>query len=164
MMTREQVVTEARTWIGTPFHQNQMLKGVGVDCGRLLYAIYRAAGIIPADDAPEPDDPSGPITGRYAHDWFANTTNERYLRRAMRYGWKIAESVCIRTMNPLPGNLVLTRCVGSENYNHGGIVVAWPHVIHCCDPEVEQVCAMDHKLWAYKKTVILDPWEKVKQQ
>ena len=54
MKTREEVVNEAASWIGTPVHQNAMVKGAGVDCGRLLYAVYRFAEIIPAEDAPEP--------------------------------------------------------------------------------------------------------------
>lgn len=31
-ITREQIVTEARTWIGTPFHHQGRVKGVGGDC------------------------------------------------------------------------------------------------------------------------------------
>lgn len=38
---REKVVTEAQTWIGTPWHNNQCLKGVGCDCVNLPYAVYQ---------------------------------------------------------------------------------------------------------------------------
>ena len=33
---REAVVTEAKTWIGTPFHHAARIKGAGVDCLMLL--------------------------------------------------------------------------------------------------------------------------------
>jgi hypothetical protein len=32
MPTRAQIVTEARTWLGTPFHHQGRVRGVGVDC------------------------------------------------------------------------------------------------------------------------------------
>lgn len=160
MKTREEVVNEAASWIGTPVHQNAMVKGAGVDCGRLLYAVYRFAEIIPAEDAPEPDDPSGPVTGRYSPDWYCNTTEERYLRRAMRYAALIAETFCTRSVRALPGSLALVKCVGSKLYNHGGIVVSWPHVIHLGYHDVEQICVMHHRNWTHKEVAIFDPWEK----
>ncbi len=45
---------EARSWQGTPFFANSEARGRdgGVDCVRLLHAIYRAAGVIPAIEIP----------------------------------------------------------------------------------------------------------------
>jgi hypothetical protein len=162
MVTREEVVKEARSWVGTPAAQNQMVKGAGVDCGTYLYAVYLACGIVPTDDPHEESDPSGPVTGRYSHDWFANASSERYLRRALRYGKLIAEAVCAPSTKALPGNLVLARCVGSKYYNHGGIVVVWPRVLHCYG-KVEEICVMDQRLWSYREIVILDPWAKASE-
>lgn len=48
-MKRAEIVAEARTWIGTPFHHQAVLKGVGVDCRGLLLGIARAFDI-PAQD------------------------------------------------------------------------------------------------------------------
>lgn len=45
MLTREAVINEARTWIGTPFHHGQIVKGVGVDCVGLIRGIGQAFGI-----------------------------------------------------------------------------------------------------------------------
>jgi NlpC/P60 family putative phage cell wall peptidase len=42
MTTRGQIVDEARAWIGTPFHHQASLKGVGCDCIGLLRGIGRA--------------------------------------------------------------------------------------------------------------------------
>jgi cell wall-associated NlpC family hydrolase len=37
----EQILTEARSWIGTPWHHNQACKGVGVDCARLYQSVLK---------------------------------------------------------------------------------------------------------------------------
>lgn len=49
MVTREQVIAEARSWIGTPFMHQQTIKGVGVDCGGIPRGVCIALGTFPAD-------------------------------------------------------------------------------------------------------------------
>jgi cell wall-associated NlpC family hydrolase len=39
--TRQSILTEARTWIGTPYHHKGRVKGVGVDCGGILYELFK---------------------------------------------------------------------------------------------------------------------------
>jgi cell wall-associated NlpC family hydrolase len=41
----ERILTEARSWIGTPWHHNQACKGVGVDCARLYGAVLESLGV-----------------------------------------------------------------------------------------------------------------------
>jgi cell wall-associated NlpC family hydrolase len=149
--TRQEVAKEAQSWIGTPYHLRGMVKGAGADCATFIYMVFKSCGLIPKDDQ---------FSERYSHDWFCNTKNEWYLMHAMRYGWKVAESHCTRRATALPGDMVLTRCVKSPLYNHGGIVISWPHVVHAVVPEVEQCCVMDHRLWAYKDIAIFNPWER----
>lgn len=45
-VSRQTVVAEARAWLGTPYHHQQMLKGVGVDCGMLVGGVAIASGVI----------------------------------------------------------------------------------------------------------------------
>lgn len=45
MITGEDVVKEARTWIGCPFHDQASLKGVGCDCIGLIRGVGKALGI-----------------------------------------------------------------------------------------------------------------------
>lgn len=52
MITREEWVKQARTWIGTPFHHQGRLKGVGADCVGFLLGVGAELGI----EAP-PDNP-----------------------------------------------------------------------------------------------------------
>lgn len=49
MATRADIVEEARSWIGTPFHHQASLKGVGVDCVGLIRGIMVAKNNMPED-------------------------------------------------------------------------------------------------------------------
>jgi NlpC/P60 family putative phage cell wall peptidase len=44
-MTREQILTEARSWVGTPWHHQGRLKHVGVDCVGLIVGVASALGL-----------------------------------------------------------------------------------------------------------------------
>lgn len=45
MTTGADIVTEARTWVGTPFHHQARLKGVGVDCAGVVIGVAHALGL-----------------------------------------------------------------------------------------------------------------------
>lgn len=45
------VICEARRWIGTPFHHQGRLLGVGVDCAGLVVGVARALGVCDYDVA-----------------------------------------------------------------------------------------------------------------
>lgn len=49
MATRNQIVIEARAWLGTRFHHQASAKGVGCDCIGLVRGVGIACGIYPAD-------------------------------------------------------------------------------------------------------------------
>jgi cell wall-associated NlpC family hydrolase len=48
-MTGEEIVAVARGWIGTPFHHQGRLKGVGVDCVGLVIGVAKELHILPDD-------------------------------------------------------------------------------------------------------------------
>lgn len=61
MTTRADIVTEARRWLGTPFHHQGRQRGVGVDCAGLVVMTARSFGLEsgykdPLNYAPEPHD------------------------------------------------------------------------------------------------------------
>ena len=62
-MTRPDIVAAARGWIGTPYHHQASLKGVGCDCLGLLRGVWRE--LLGAEPEPVPAygpdwaDPSG---------------------------------------------------------------------------------------------------------
>lgn len=151
MITRAEVVKEAMSWLGTPYRLGGMVKGAGVDCATFLYCVYKICGIIRDGDQ---------FIERYSHDWFRNTNQERYGLRALLYAHKVAEGVCNRSLRPEPGNYALSKAAGSKVWNHGGIVVAWPTLIHTVYEGVQIANAFDHEHWQYREVVILDPWLK----
>ena len=59
MVKVEQFITEARSWINTPWVQNQACKGKGVDCVRLPYAAAISVGIELKDPGNYSNDPVG---------------------------------------------------------------------------------------------------------
>jgi len=107
---RAAVVTEAQSWLRTPYHHRGRLKGVGADCAQLPAAVYAACGLIPE---PPLDD--------YPRDWHLHRSAERYMERVTQYASEIFT-------DPLPGDFVLYRW--GRCFAHGAIVVRWPHIIH----------------------------------
>jgi cell wall-associated NlpC family hydrolase len=108
-MTRADVVSEALSWLGTPYHHQGRIKGVGVDCAMLLADVYHVCGLIPHID-PRP----------YPPDWHFHRSQERYLGWVRQYAHEV--------VTPLPGDIAVFqfgRCV-----SHGAIVVEWPTIVH----------------------------------
>ena len=109
---RAAIVAEARSWIGTPYHPDAAIKGVGVDCARFVAEVHFNAGAVER-------------TGHeaYAPDWFAHTAEQRLRAEVMRHGFEIAEP------EVKPGDVVLYRL--GRVYAHAAIVVDWPReIIH----------------------------------
>jgi NlpC/P60 family putative phage cell wall peptidase len=51
LITRADVVTEARRWIGTPYQHQARCLGAGVDCAGLVIEVARSLGIFSVDYA-----------------------------------------------------------------------------------------------------------------
>lgn len=70
-ITRSQIVTEALSWLDTPWHHHQCCKGCGVDCVQLLYGIGRAVGFVPSDYVIENYEPlaRGSFLVRHLESW-----------------------------------------------------------------------------------------------
>ncbi len=58
-VTRDQIVMEIRSWLGTPFHHQGRLKGVGVDCFGLITQTVRSVGLGSFDVLDYHTQPSG---------------------------------------------------------------------------------------------------------
>lgn len=59
MTTRQQVVDEARKWLGTPFHHQGRCLGVGVDCVGLISETGKALGLTTHDSVDYSREPDG---------------------------------------------------------------------------------------------------------
>lgn len=108
---RVAVVSEAITWINTPWRHQGNLRGVGVDCGHFMMAPYVACGII------EPVDP-----GNYSRHWNLHRTDEVYLGFVQQHTREIARAEIG------PGDVFLCRY--GLTYSHGGIIIDPPRVLH----------------------------------
>ncbi|WP_151765199.1 NlpC/P60 family protein [Acinetobacter soli] len=105
-----EAVAEAMTWLGTPYHHQGRVKGVGVDCGTLICEVYEKVGLMDHLD-PRP----------YPPDWHMHQMGERYLEHI--------KSVCDEVEgSPQPGDIVLYKI--GKCVSHGAIVVEWPTIIH----------------------------------
>lgn len=122
--TRQQVVAEARSWIGTRYHHAGRIKAVrdatgaivdrgGVDCATLVACVYAAVGLIPDIDVPH-----------YPPDWHQHRKAERYLSTVL------AHATEIEVAQAQQGDLLLFRF--GLVFAHGAIVVdpGWPSAVH----------------------------------
>jgi len=110
MDLRKRIVEEAYSWLGTPYHHQAMVKGAGVDCAMILVAIYREAGLLPADFDPRP----------YPQDWHLHRDEERYL------GWVL--KVCHETDTPQLGDVAVWKF--GRTFSHGAVYVGDNKIIH----------------------------------
>jgi NlpC/P60 family putative phage cell wall peptidase len=107
---RRAVLEEARSWLGTPYHDLAMVKGAGVDCAMLLKAVYEAVGI----EAPIKVD-------TYSPQWYLHRSDELYMQKVLERAREIPEDA-VR-----PADIVLYKF--GRCFAHGAIVVEWPRVI-----------------------------------
>lgn len=111
---RSKIVSEARSWIKTPYHHRGNKKGVAADCGMLLINVFSDAGVI---ERYNPD--------HYPMDWMMHRCEEKYLENVEQYAKKIKS-------DPMPGDIALFkfgRCI-----SHGGIITEWPMIVHAYKP------------------------------
>jgi cell wall-associated NlpC family hydrolase len=113
---REALVTETESWVGTPYRGWSCVKGVGVDCGQLLYGVYHNCGHVGVlNDLPK-DYPL------YVGQHQAST---EYINIVLTYFREIPEA------DVLPGDVVVWKLKGSLAYCHAAIVKTWPtYFIH----------------------------------
>jgi NlpC/P60 family putative phage cell wall peptidase len=96
------VLAEARSWLGTPYHHQASIKGVGVDCAMLLIAVFHACGLVPDID-PRP----------YSPEWMLHRDEEQFLGWLQQYG--------VETDDPQPGDVLVWRF--GRTFSHGAILV-----------------------------------------
>lgn len=108
---RSDVIREAMTWLGTPWHHRGRVKGVGVDCAQFLALVYEAAGAI----APVPEQ-------HYPVDWHLSREEPRFLAEVRRHAVPVPEA------SALPGDVAMFNF--GRHAAHGAIVLAWPRIVH----------------------------------
>ena len=108
MVTREEIVAAARGWLGTPYHHQASVKGVGSDCLGLIRGIWRELY------GPEPE-----AMPPYTPDWGSATGSETLLAAACRHLVKLDDVSTAR-----PGDVLVFRMRDEGVAKHAGILVS----------------------------------------
>lgn len=111
-VSREQIVTEARSWLGTPYQHQASCKGAGCDCLGLLRGVYGTFWPRPSDIPP------------YSASW------------AEGEGGKLLQTGIRRYLTPTspdkikPGDVLLFQYRAGFPAKHVGILSYETHFIH----------------------------------
>jgi cell wall-associated NlpC family hydrolase len=106
---RQRVITEALSWVGTPYRQLGATKGVAVDCSMLLCRVVIDAGIVEEFD-PRPYPPA----------WFIHRDDERYLE------WLATMAAPVEAGKP--GDVIAFRF--GRAYAHSGLIISDTQLVH----------------------------------
>jgi NlpC/P60 family putative phage cell wall peptidase len=109
--TRRLVLSQAMSWIGTPYRHQGSTRGVGCDCLGLVRGVWRA---VYQHEPPSP--------GPYAPDWAETAGTDRLMDAARKY--------CVETEKALPGDLLVFRWRPQHTAKHLGILVAEDRFLH----------------------------------
>lgn len=105
---REQIITETKTWIGTPYRGWSCMKGAGTDCGQLLYGIFRNCGLMPELELPKD----------YSLQVSQHQASTEYVDVVSTYFREITEA------EVKPGDLVVYKL--GLAFAHAALIVLWP--------------------------------------
>ena len=111
MATRQDVVNEAKKWLGARWEHQQCLQYKAADCGMILIDIFATCGII-----------ERPKVEPYPRDWALHQTDERYLGYVEQHCKKVLHR------SPLPGDIAIWKF--GNTYSHGAVVIDWPLILH----------------------------------
>ncbi len=110
--TNDKVIRLARDWIGTPYHHQASLKGVGCDCIGLVRGVYQEMyGVTPP-------------TFNYSWDWGDANGNEDLVEAAFKY----LEPVALEDM--MPGDVIGIRWGKHRVVKHVMILTEADKAIH----------------------------------
>jgi NlpC/P60 family putative phage cell wall peptidase len=108
---RADIVALARGWLGTPYHHQASLKGVGCDCLGLIRGVYAEACGQPAETPPP-----------YSRDWAEASLRETMIEAASRYFTPIDPDAAE------PGDVLIFRLRPRAMAKHCAIVTCAPGI------------------------------------
>ena len=116
MHTRTHIVALARDWLGTPYHHQASLRGVGTDCVGLVRGIWRELHGAEAQALPA-----------YTRDWAEGSGRETLLEAARRHLVEIAP------FDAQPGDVLVFRWRRNTPAKHCAILSKPTAMIHALE-------------------------------
>ena len=113
MPNRPQIIAATRLWLGTPYHHQASLRGVGTDCLGLIRGLYRDFY------GEEPES-----TPAYSRDWAEASGTEPLLSAARRHLIEIDPQAA------QPADVLVFRWRRSSAAKHVAILSAPDRMIH----------------------------------
>lgn len=127
---RADIVALARGWLGTPYHHQASLKGVGCDCLGLIRGVYAEAYGQPAETPPP-----------YSRDWAEASGRETMIEAGARHLTRIPPDTADA------GDVLIFRLRPGAMAKHAGIVSWAPAYSHAPDirPAVGPLAGADER-------------------
>lgn len=112
LISRAEIIAEARSWVGTPYHHQASRKGAGADCLGLVRGVWRACL------GTEPEAPPA-----YSADWHAEGSELLYEA--------LARHMCMTSpADAAPGDVLIFRMHSRAPARHAAILVAPERIVH----------------------------------
>ena len=115
-LKRDDIVAAARCWLGTPYHHQASVRGIGADCLGLVRGVWRD---LHGNDAERPP--------AYTRDWAEATGEETLLDAAARH------LVRIEVANAREGDVVVFRLRPNVVAKHTGILTPDSAYLHAME-------------------------------
>jgi NlpC/P60 family putative phage cell wall peptidase len=148
LTTAQRVVSIANTWIGTPYHHQASVKGVGCDCLGLVRGVYAELYGKPAETPPP-----------YTRDLAEATGRETLLEAARRHLIEVTMLASVTWDEMLPGDVVVFRIKPSAKAKHCAILTSIPGIVSVSAVrmihafESGPVCEVDVSPWWSRRIV-----------
>jgi NlpC/P60 family putative phage cell wall peptidase len=122
VINRQDIVTTARSWIGTPYHHQSSCRGVGADCLGLVRGVWHSLYGRAAETPPA-----------YSRDWAEAAGNETLIDAAVRH------LQLIPLADARSGDVVMFRFRPGSPAKHVGILCSANRLVHAMEgaPAVE---------------------------
>jgi NlpC/P60 family putative phage cell wall peptidase len=114
MIEHETIVAAARGWLGTPYHHQASVKGVGCDCLGLIRGVWREIY------GSEPE-----AMPAYTRDWGNATGSETLIAAACRHLVRLDD-----VNEAAPGDVLVFRMRDRGVAKHAGVISALPRFAH----------------------------------